>query len=356
MMSINNDISAQMFENLSTAVLLFDRHLKLACINPAGEYLLSLSNRQVKGHTAYEVLPHAVDFADSIKHSLQTGRLYAERCIELELHNHHSITVDCKVTPITNGDSCDKVIVELSDAHSMQRVLREENLMVLHDAARESVRGIAHEIKNPLGGIRGAAQLLERELENKELTEYTQIIIQESDRLHNLIDRMLMGERQLNIAVVNIHEVLEYVYQLMEAEFDHSVHTARDYDPSLPDLSVDREQILQALINVVRNAMQATGEGGHVIIRTRALRQFTIHYQLYRLVLRIDVIDDGPGIPPEIENGIFYPMITGRAEGTGLGLSIAQSLVNLHNGIIKYEREDEKTIFSIFLPMVSHND
>ncbi len=238
----------------------------------------------------------------------------------------------------------------------MQRVLREENLMVLHDAARESVRGIAHEIKNPLGGIRGAAQLLERELENKELTEYTQIIIQESDRLRNLIDRMLMSERQLNMAEVNIHEVLEYVYQLMEAEFENSVQVTRDYDPSLPDLTIDREQILQAMINVVRNAMQATGEGGHITIRTRALRQFTVHHQLYRLVLQIDVIDDGPGIPPDIEHGIFYPMITGRAEGTGLGLSIAQSLVNLHSGIIRHERRDEKTIFSIFLPMVSNNE
>ena len=355
-MNTSTEISLQMFDHLSTAVLLFGEDLKLDCINAACEDLLSISNRQVMGHTAYEVLPRSTNFADIIKRSLCTGHAYAERCLKLDLHNSHSITVDCKVTPIMEGDVTTKVIVEMVNADPMQRALHEENIAVLHDAARGSVRGMAHEIKNPLGGIRGAAQLLERELDDEELIEYTQIIIQESDRLRNFIDSMLSSDKKLTFEKINIHEVLEYVCNLINAEFDQVLNIRRDYDPSLPDLYIDREQILQAVINVVRNAVQAIDVEGQILICTRALRKFTIHQNLHRLVLKIDIVDDGPGIPDEIENGIFYPMISGRAEGTGLGLSIAQSLINLHNGIIKNERKDEKTIFSIYLPMILNND
>ncbi|MBI4005756.1 MAG: PAS domain-containing protein [Gammaproteobacteria bacterium] len=352
-MSISAETALQMFDNLSTAVMLFDKDLHLTCINNACEDLLSISKRRVIGQTPQEIIPQYPVLADTIERTLKTGSPYTERSLSLTLPNSRSVTVDCKVTPIMNGDACSEVIVELIDADSLHRVMREENLEILHDAARESVRGIAHEIKNPLGGIRGAAQLLERELNNEDsgLIEYTQIIIHEADRLRNFIDRMLVSDRKLNMGKVNIHELLEYVCSLVEAEFDESFEIIRDYDPSLPLLSADREQVIQAVLNIMRNAVQALATDGHIWLRTRVLRQITIQKRVHRLVVRLDIIDDGPGIPAGIEKGIFYPMITSRAEGTGLGLSIAQSLVKLHGGLIEYERKDEKTVFSIYLPM-----
>lgn len=347
-----------MFDNLSTAVMLFDKNLNLTCINNAGEGLLSVSNRRIIGQKPEEILPYPPALAEMISRTLNTGHPYSERSLTLSLPNSRTITVDCKVTPILKGERVKEIIVEMIDADSLHRVMREENLTLLHDAARESLRGMAHEIKNPLGGIRGAAQLLERELTEGDpgLIEYTRIIIQEADRLRSFIDRMLTSEQKQNIEKTNIHEVLEYVCNLVEAEYKQSFKIIRDYDPSLPLLEIDRGQIIQAVLNVMRNAVQATGDNGNIWIRSRILRQVTLHKRIHRHAVRVDIIDDGPGIPPEIENGIFYPMITGRPEGTGLGLSIAQSLINAHGGLIEYERTDERTIFSIYLPTEQGHD
>ena len=357
-MTISAKTALQMFDNLSTAVMLFDKKLHLTCINNAGEDLLSVSNRRVIGQTPQEIVPQPDTLAEMINRTLKTGHAYSERSLVITLPNARSVTVDCKVTPILKGEKCTEIIVELIDADSLQRVLREENLTFLHDAARESLRGMAHEIKNPLGGIRGAAQLLERELNsgNAALVEYTRIIIQEADRLRDFIDRMLTSEQKRNIEKVNIHELLEYVSNLLQAEYKNSFSIIRDYDPSLPLFMADRGQVIQAVLNVTRNAVQATCEKGNICIRTRILRQITLHKRIHRLVVRVDIIDDGPGIPAEIEKGIFYPMITGRPEGTGLGLSIAQSLINAHGGLIEYERVEDKTIFSIFLPTEQEYD
>jgi len=351
-MTISSKTALQMFDNLSTAVMLFDKNLSLTCINSAGEGLLSVSNRRIIGQKPEEIMPHPPALAEMISRTRNTGHPYIERSLTLTLPNLRSITVDCKVTPILKGERVKEIIVEMVDADSLHRLMREENLTLLHDAARESLRGMAHEIKNPLGGIRGAAQLLERELTESDagLVEYTRIIIQEADRLRSFIDRMLTSEQKQNIEKVNIHEVLEYVCNLVEAEYKQSFKIIRDYDPSLPILQVDRGQVIQAVLNVMRNAVQATGDNGNIWIRTRILRQVTLHKRTNRHVVRVDIIDDGPGIPSEIENGIFYPMVTGRPEGTGLGLSIAQSLVNAHGGLIEYERTDERTVFSIYLP------
>lgn len=351
-MAINPNTALLMFDNLSTAVMLFDKNLKLTCVNAAAEDMLLISNRRAIGQTPAEIIPQPPTLADMIRKTLETGHPYTERGVPVTLSNGHSITVDCKVTPIITDDRCSEIIVELLDADSMQRVLREENLSLLHDAARESLRGMAHEIKNPLGGIRGAAQLLQRELteNDTDLVEYTSIIIQEADRLRHFIDRMLTSDQKKKIERINIHEILEYVYSLIDAEYKGSFNITRDYDPSLPLLEADRSQIIQAIINVLRNAVQAAGEHGTVGIRTRIIRQMTLHKQVHRLAVRIDIIDSGPGIPAEIEKSIFYPMITGRPEGTGLGLSIAQSLINAHGGTIEYERCEDKTVFSIYLP------
>ena len=351
-MTIRAKTALQLYDNLSTAVILFDKKLRLTCINSAGEDLLMVSCRRVVGQRPEEILPEPPTLAAMITRSLDTGQSYSERSITLSLANDRSVKVDCKVTPIINGNSCTEIIVELIDTDLHQRALREENQTLLQDTARESLRGMAHEVKNPLGGIRGAAQLLERELSNSnpELKEYTRIIILEADRLRNFIDRVLTREVQQNLEQVNIHELLEYVCNLVVAEYSGSFNLTRDYDPSLPPLTVDSSQIIQAILNVMKNAVQAAGLDGNIWIRTRILRMFTLRKHIHKHIVRVDIIDDGPGIPAEIENGIFYPMITGRPEGTGLGLTISQSLINKHGGIIEYERSDEKTIFSIYLP------
>ncbi len=354
-MAFTVDTTERVYDNLATAVLLFDDRLRLVCMNAAGENLLYVSNRQMEGQSPQEILPTSRDFNEVLKKIQETHIQFTERGLILQLPHKEEITVDCCVTPIIEDDVCVELIVELSDAHSLQRVMDDESLFVLHDASREAVRGMAHEVRNPLGGIRGAAQLLQSELEDKsesrELIEYTDIIIQEADRLRNFIDRMLASDQQLNCVDLNIYEVIEYVCSLVKAEFETCPEFKRDYDPSLPGIKGDREQLIQVFLNVMRNALQATGGEGHICIQTRVIRQLTIRQKIHRLVARIDIIDDGPGIPAEIEKNVFYPMITGRPEGTGLGLSIAQSLINLHGGLINFERKDDKTIFSIYLPM-----
>jgi two-component system nitrogen regulation sensor histidine kinase GlnL len=214
-------------------------------------------------------------------------------------------------------------------------------------ANRELIRNLAHEIKNPLGGLRGSAQLLERELERPELREYTQIIIKEADRLQTLMDRMLTPHRAPRIEPLGVHEVLERVRSLVKAEF--GVVIERDYDPSLPDLVGDREQLIQAVLNIARNSAQAGSSS--IVFRTRAIRQATIVRHRHRLALELQVIDDGPGVPEEIQDRIFNPLVSGREGGTGLGLSLAQTFVQYHQGVIEFESRPGRTIFRILLPL-----
>ncbi len=219
------------------------------------------------------------------------------------------------------------------------------------------IRGLAHEIKNPLGGLRGAAQLLARELPSEDLADYTNIIIEEADRLRNLVDNMLGPNTNPRMEPTNIHEVLERVRHLVEAEGLGNIRVLRDYDPSIPELIGDREQLIQATLNIVRNAMQALQQHGYsvenpqITLRTRALRQFTIGSHRYRLVCRVDVIDNGPGIPESVREAIFLPMVSGRPEGTGLGLSISQSIINRHRGLIECVSEPGSTVFTLNIPL-----
>jgi len=350
-MTFISESTSRVYDNLATAVLLFDDQLRLTCVNAAGENLLYVSIRQIKGLTPAEIFPASRDFDEMLKRTLNTHTQFTERGLVMQLPHKEEITVDCCVTPVMEDNVCVELIVELSDTDAFQRVMNDESLYVLHDASRVAVRGMAHEIRNPLGGIRGAAQLLQGELEDKELIEYTGIIIQEADRLRNFVDQMLASDQQLDCTELNVHEVIEYVCSLLRAEFESCPEFKRDYDPSLPHIKADRGQLIQVFLNVMRNALQATESQGQICLHTRFIRQFTIRQNIHRMVVRIDIIDDGPGIPAEIKKNVFYPMITGRPDGTGLGLSIAQSLINLHGGLINYERKDDKTIFSIYLPV-----
>lgn len=266
-----------------------------------------------------------------------------------------SITVNLSATPLLEDGKLSEILIELQQVDRHLRITKEEQLLAQQNTSRMLVRGLAHEIKNPLGGLRGAAQLLDLELQDPELKEYTQIIIAESDRLQDLMDKMLGPNKPAHKSQLNIHEVLERVRHLVTVEAAHGIMLQTNYDPSIPEIFADKNQLIQAILNIVRNAVQAVQNHGVITIKTRVQRHMTIGRKRYKLTVKIDIIDNGPGIKPELMGQIFYPMITGRAEGTGLGLSIAQSLINQHNGLIECESEPGNTVFSIYLPLETNH-
>ncbi|MCB1734486.1 MAG: nitrogen regulation protein NR(II) [Gammaproteobacteria bacterium] len=352
-----SSIAALVVENQSAAVLLFNGKLQLTYLNPAAEALLGISERHAVGLTVDVIFADMSEAEDCMTRSLTQDQPFAERELEMHRADGSAITVDCTVTPLIDGDGPRSLLVELVQVDRHLRINREEALLAQEKVSRALVRGMAHEIKNPLGGLRGAAQLLQKELADPNLHEYTQVIIAEADRLQTLVNRMLGPRSEPRFAAVNIFEVLEHVIKLVAAETGERVQVFRDYDPSIPELSADRGMLIQAVLNLVRNAIEALGlGGGNITFRTRAQRQFTIGTRRHRLVIRVDVIDTGPGIDPEFKDRIFYPMVTSRAEGTGLGLSIAQSLINRHQGLIECDSEPGNTVFSIYLPMEISDD
>ena len=258
---------------------------------------------------------------------------------------------------VAQTDVPGEVVVELLPLEQQTRQEREERLIDQAQANKELIRNLAHEIKNPLGGIRGAAQLLELELENKQLTEYTQVIIHEADRLQSLVDRLLAPHRRPHVVGdVNIHEVCERVRSLVLAEFPRGLKVVRDYDTSIPEFRGDREQLIQALLNIVHNAAQALAEriaagDAEIILRTRVGRQVTFGKQRYRLALELHVIDNGPGVPDSIKDRIFFPLVSGRDGGSGLGLTLAQTFVQQHHGLIECESVPGRTDFKILIPL-----
>ncbi len=294
-------------------------------------------------------------FPDMIRKSFQFVRTRIERGVEMGLINRDSVKVDCIFTPIVINDETKEIIVELVSVDTFVREMQEFNHQTVQKVANESVQGMAHEIKNPLGGIRGAAQLMEKELDDESLLEYTKIIINESDRLRNFLDRMMAANTYPVRSDTNIHEIIEYVISIIRVESSRNLHIEKDYDPSIPIINADREQLIQAVLNLLRNAVQATTNDERILLKTRIQRQITIQNKLNKLAIQLDIIDNGPGIPAEIESGAFYPMVTGHAEGTGLGLSIAQQLIQSHGGIINYERKENNTHFSILLPIERNN-
>lgn len=338
----------QLLEALNTAVVLLDQQLRLIYLNPAAENLFEVSRRQVKNQYWPDVV-HAPALKARLIEALRGQVPFTERELELYTAPGMRITVAFTVTPLDR----ETLLLEIMQVDRQMRIAHEELLLTQQRSARELLRGLAHEIKNPLGGLRGAAQLLDHELEDPELKEYTQVIIGEADRLRNLVDRMLGPNNVPDRQPINIHQVLEHVRSLVDAERHPGLSIEREYDPSIPELSADAELLIQAFLNIVRNAAQAGAQ--RIILRTRTERQFTIGHHRYKLAARIDIIDDGAGIPAELQANIFYPMVTGRADGTGLGLSIAQSLINQHQGIIEFTSEPGQTVFTIYLPLEINN-
>lgn len=342
-------------ENLTTSVLVLDTGMKLAYMNPAAEMLFESSARHAHNMPLTDLLPGAAAFIGKIAHALEDQHPFSERELVLRIHNR-TVTVDCTATPLVEPGEEPALLVEMLQVDRQLRISREEHLLVQSQATSLLIRGLAHEIKNPLGGLRGAAQLLERQLPDDTFKEYTRIIIEEADRLQALVDRMLGPRQRPQFRAVNIHDVLEHVRNLVLAEAPRGIQLWRDYDPSIPDLQGDPDLLIQATLNIVRNAIQALGEQGKITLRTRIVRQFTIGQVRHKLVLRVDIIDDGPGIPPELQETLFFPMITGRAEGTGLGLSISLNLINQHGGLIECESRPGHTVFTLLLPLEHPHD
>lgn len=344
-----------LMDMLTCAIVVLDRKLCVRYLNQSGEVLFGQSLQRVLGEPILQLLR-----SDSFKHHLdmamdQHDPQSVRECV-VDLGHGEQITIDCVMTPLLAHSGDDELLLEIHRVDRQMRIVREEQLIHQQQAIRELVRGIAHEIKNPLGGLRGAAQLLESELENPELKEYTQIIISEADRLKNLVNSLL-GPRTLpRREQVNIHEVLEHVRQLLSTDMPPAMQFVRDYDPSIPEFHADRDQLVQVVLNIVGNAIRILGAGGVILLRTRILRQFTIQQVRYRHVLRADICDNGPGIPEHLQDKLFLPMISGHAEGSGLGLAIAQALIRRHQGLIQCESVPGYTCFSILIPLEPGHD
>ena len=337
-------------DSLSSGIILLDEHLLIVGLNPAAENILGVSQQRARGQSLLQLVDDEPEMRDILTRVGATGDHYANemRLAPTEVHNVERV-VDCRVSPLNTDDAC--LLVEITDVTRRSQITRENALMIQHGAGRQMVRQLAHEIKNPLGGIRGAAQLLERQLDEAELREYTDVVISETDRLAALVDTLLGPGGPPNKEPVNVHELLEYVVRLIEAEEQKSITIRREYDPGLPDISLDRDQIVQAFLNLVRNATASLDGQGTLTLRTRAATNFTIGTTRHRVIASIEIEDDGPGIPVDMQDSVFYPLVTSRPEGTGLGLPAAQELLSRHGGLIEFDSRPGRTVFYVRVPL-----
>ncbi len=339
-------------ELLSSAVILVDERLVIRYINPGAENLFAISQRKLLGTPLSRLLGEPPGLNAALDSALRTNWSYTGQDLTIHRSDAEAIRLDCTVSPVEAAGV--RLLLEFRPIDAQLRVAREEQLLQQQQANRELIRNLAHEIKNPLGGIRGSAQLLEHELADPQLREYTEVIIAEADRLQDLMNRLLTSHSMMRPAQLNIHDVLERVRRLILAEFPDLV-IRRDYDTSLPALTADREQLIQAILNIVRNAAQALQGRGEIRLRTRVARQVTLAKRRFKLALELQVIDNGPGIPDEIRDKIFYPLVSGRDGGSGLGLSLAQSFVEQHQGMIDVDSRPGRTCFTLLLPITERS-
>lgn len=344
-------LAQEIVDNLNAGAIVLDRNLLIAAINPAGEDLLGVSRHRARGRPLLELFDDR-QLENVVGRVLATGLTFADelKLAPTEVHPEHRV-VDCRVSRMQGDAARDFLLVEMNDVTRRSRISRENALIMQHGAGRQMIRQLAHEIKNPLGGLRGAAQLLSRQLESDELRQYTSVIISEADRLAALVDTLLGPGGPPDKQPLSVHEVLEYVLKLVEPEADTRIALERDYDPGLPLIALDRDQMVRAFLNLVRNAVQALRGQGTVTLRTRAATNFTIGEVRHRAIASIEIEDDGAGIPPELQDSIFYPLVTGRPDGTGLGLSVAQDLLSRHGGLIEFESRPGKTVFFVRIPL-----
>ena len=345
-----------LLDALSTGIIMLDAQLCPIYANVAAQDLLAFSLNKARGRPFGDFLHDANGLIALLRRALDNGEGFADRELTVRPAGapRDMRTLDITITPLEGQITGNHLLLELADTTQRRRISRENDLLARLDGSRLMIKQLAHEIKNPLGGLRGAAQLLERELQGESLKEYTQVIIGEADRLTALVDSMAGPHRAPQKANINVHEICEHVYRLLRAEARPGILVDRDYDPSLPNAILDRNQLIQALLNVARNALQALAQvesGGKVLFRTRALSNVSIGNARHRLVASLQIEDNGPGVPDDLRSSIFYPLVTGRANGTGLGLAVAQELVTRNGGLIEFESEQGRTVFTLLLPL-----
>jgi two-component system nitrogen regulation sensor histidine kinase GlnL len=346
-----------LLDALSTGIIMLDAQLCAIYANVAAQDLLAFSLNMARGRPFGDFLHDSNGLISLLRRALETGEGFADRELTVRPAGapRDVRTLDVTITPLEGQITGTHLLLELADTTQRKRISRENDLLARLDGSRLMIKQLAHEIKNPLGGLRGAAQLLERELHEASLKEYTQVIIGEADRLAALVDSMAGPHRVPQKANINVHEICEHVYHLIRAEARSGITVDRDYDPSLPNAMLDRNQMIQALLNVARNALQAVCQNesatGTVLFRTRALSNVSIGSARHRLVASVQIEDNGPGVPDDLRSSIFYPLVTGRANGSGLGLAVAQELVTRNGGLIEFESEPGRTVFTLLLPL-----
>ncbi|MDD2721154.1 MAG: nitrogen regulation protein NR(II) [Gallionella sp.] len=343
------ELAHSMLDHLDTAVMLLDASLCVSYLNPAAETLFEVSGKNLLSQPVQQAFADSGQLAVTIERAVHGRESHIEHDLSLLTHSHNKLHLRCAVTPMRLPFP--GLLLEFHTLDRSLKLAREEQMLDQTQANRLLLRNLAHEIKNPLGGIRGAAQLLEQELEKPGLHEYTQVIIQEADRLRSLMENLLTPQGNVQHSALNIHEVLERVRSVILAELPEGLVIRRDYDTSLPPLIGDKERLIQVMLNIVRNATQAMQGRGEIILRTRIARQITLVKQRHRLAVKVQIIDNGPGVPPELRDKIFYPLVSGRADGHGLGLTLAQDFISQHQGTIEFDSEPGRTCFTVLLPL-----
>ena len=339
-------------DQLTTAVVVVDsasdRSFRISYLNQSAQSLFGRSDTRTLGIPLARLIHDDHATPAVLQDVLDTGQPFTKREVPLYVVDG-LVRVNYSISPLSETE----LLVEFERLDRFIRIDRDERHVTLQETVRKLARGLAHEIKNPLGGLRGAAQLLDRQLVDDEQREYTSVIISEADRLRNLVDRIMGPNGEVSFEPVNVHHVIERVVKLLDAESPAEVKFERSYDPSLPQVEADFERLVQATLNVLGNATLALKDTPDPCIRleTRVVRQFTIGPNRHRLVANVDFIDNGPGVPADIADRIFYPMISGRPEGSGLGLAITQTIIAQHNGLIECESEPGRTVFSFYLPI-----
>ncbi|MFK7815970.1 MAG: nitrogen regulation protein NR(II) [Gammaproteobacteria bacterium] len=350
----------RILDNLALAIFVINENLRVQYLNPAAEEIVGTGSSHALNRCLTEFIQDTDgDLFQHIQNSIERGHPITQREVCMKRVGGSDITIDCSITPMHTNNEEMICMLEISQVDRMVKISREEHLLSEMQATQNMLRGLAHEIKNPLGGLRGAAQLLAGELNDASLKEYTDVIISEADRLRKLVDRMFGPNITPSKKPINIHHVLEHIRHLALAETPTRIEFKVDYDPSIPDIHADRDLLVQAILNIVRNAVRSVISGlskddkssGTVTVKTRILRQYTLADVMHRLVVEVSVIDDGPGIKEELKSQIFFPMVSGSEDGTGLGLPISQNLVSLHDGLIEFDSAPGRTEFRVLLPL-----
>ncbi|MDA9557913.1 nitrogen regulation protein NR(II) [Vibrio sp.] len=345
-----DNIEQDVLNHIQTAIITLDDNFAISYANQAAQQLLQQSLCRLKGSTFLSLVSYSTfDFKECFQR-LTPGDVINDYDATLVINGTHT---ELDVAINFYAPEPEYYLIELHVITHKNKISQTASQHLQQQAAQHLVRGLAHEIKNPLGGLRGAAQLLERQLPQDELKEFTQMIIEQADRLRSLVDNLLGPQKPIVLKEQNIHLVIEKARQVIEYDHRHIIPIQRDYDPSLPELCIDSDLIQQVLLNILTNAMNALDNQNkaRVTIRTRSEMQVNIHGVHHRTAARIDIIDNGPGIPNDIQDTLFYPMVTRQSGGSGLGLSIAQTIIEQHKGKIDVDSWPGSTTFSIFLPL-----